>query len=148
MSVDLGDTNIDPADPKYGPMLTNLQGNILKAHGRKESDHLFLRFTGDRTAVRAWTRAFARDEVTSAKEQLDEAQAFRTSGARGSIFAAIGLSASGYAALGIDTGAFGPAGASFRNGMKRHAFALVSRNRDPNPGEWEPPFQGPIDAVV
>jgi len=31
MSVDLGDTNIDPADPKYRPMLDNLQGNILKA---------------------------------------------------------------------------------------------------------------------
>jgi len=148
MSVDLADTNIDPADPKYRPMLENLQGNILKAHGRKESDHLFLRFTGDRTAVRAWIRGFARDEVTSAKEQLDEAQAFRTTGARGSIFGAIGLSATGYAALGIDTGAFGPAGASFRNGMKHHAFALISRNRDPDPWRWESPFQGQVDAVV
>src|SRR2546422_345765 len=148
MSVDLGDTNIDPADPKYRPMLENLQGNILKGHGRKEADHLFLRFTGDRTAVKAWIHGIGRAEVTSAKEQLDEAQAFRTTGARGSIFGAIGLSASGYAALGIDAGAFGPAGESFRTGMKHHAFAIIARNRDPDPWRWEPPFQGQIHAVV
>jgi len=148
MSVDLGDTNIDPADPKYGPMLANLQGNILKAHGRKESDHLFLRFSGDRSAVKAWIRGFARDEITSAKEQLDDARGFRATGTKGPTFASFGLSALGYEAIGIDTGAFGPTGQSFRNGMKHHAFAILSRNRDPLPAEWEPPFQGRVDAVI
>ena len=75
MAVDLGDTDIDPANPKYRGLLENLQGNILKPHGRKESDHLFLRFTGDPAAVRAWIRGFARDEVTSAREQIDSATA-------------------------------------------------------------------------
>src|SRR3989441_5498476 len=148
MSVDLADTNIDPADPKYRPMLENLQGNILKAHGRKESDHLYLRFSGDRTAVKAWIREFARDEITSAKEQLDDARGFRATGTKGPTFASCGLSTLGYEAIGIDTGAFGPTGQSFRNGMKHHAFAILSRNRDPLPAEWEPPFQGRVDAVI
>src|SRR5437773_7162029 len=129
-------------------MLENLQGNLLKPHGRKESDHLFLRFTGDRTAVRSWVRGFARDEVTSAREQLDAATAFRGRGAPGGMFANLYLSATGYTTLGLDTAAFGPAGASFRNGMKHREFSLLSRNRDPLPSDWEEPFRGRIDALV
>jgi len=45
MAVDLRDTNIDPARPEYRKMLENLQSNILKPHGRKESDHVVVRFT-------------------------------------------------------------------------------------------------------
>ena len=148
MAVDLGDTDIDPANPKYRGLLENLQGNILKPHGRKESDHLFLRFTGDPAAVRAWIRGFARDEVTSAREQIDSATAFRGRGAPGGMFANLYLSATGYSAFGIDTGAFGPAGASFRNGMKHREFSLLARNRDPQPSGWEDPYRGRIDALV
>src|SRR2546426_12708725 len=83
VAVDLNDTNIDPADPKYRRMLDNLQGNVLKPHGRKESDHLVLRFTGDPAAGRAWIRGFARDEGTSARTQIEAATAFRGRGAAG-----------------------------------------------------------------
>jgi len=148
VAVDLGDTDIDSSDPKYRGMLENLQGNVLKPHGRKESDHLFLRFTGERAAVRAWVRGFARDQLTSAKEQLDAVEAFRASGTPGGMFATMGLSATGYAALGIDTARFGAGGESFRNGMKRRAFSLLARNRDPPSSAWEGPYQGRIDALV
>src|SRR3989442_1582262 len=93
-------------------MLDNLQGNVLKPHGRKESDHLVLRFTGDPAAVRAWIRGFARDEVTSARTQIEAATAFRGRGAPGGMFVNLYVSATGYASIGIDTGAVGPAGAS------------------------------------
>jgi len=148
VAVDLNDTNIDPADPKYRRMLDNLQGNVLKPHGRKESDHLVLRFTGDPAAVRAWIRGFARDEVTSARTQIEAATAFRGRGAPGGMFVNLYVSATGYASIGIDTGAFGPAGASFRNGMKHREFSLLARNRDPVPSDWEEPYQGRIDALV
>jgi len=147
VAVDLGETDIDPSDPKYRPMLENLQGNILKPHGRGEADHLFLRFTGGRDAVRAWIRRFA-DGVTSAREQLDAARAFRANGTSGGVFASIYLSSTGYRALGLDTAVFGASGQSFRNGMKRRSFSLLSRNRDPRSSEWEGPFQGAVDALL
>ena len=148
MAVDLGETGIAPSLPKYQRMLANLQGNILKPHGRKESDHLFLRFNGPAADVRRWIRGFARDEVTSAKEQLDEARVFRERGTSGGLTVGFHLSARGYAALGLDANAFGPAGQSFRNGMKRRAFALIARNRDPPSSAWEGPYQGEVHALV
>jgi len=145
--VDLGETDIDPADPKYRQMLENLQGNILKPHGRGEEDHVFLRFTGGGDAVRAWIRRFA-DEVTSTREQLDATRAFRATGTSGGMFAGVYLSSNGYRALGLDTAVFGASGQSFRNGMKRRSFSLLARNRDPPSSGWEGPFQGTVDALV
>lgn len=31
----------------YRPLLENLQGNVLKPHGRNAERHVFLKFTGD-----------------------------------------------------------------------------------------------------
>ena len=141
MAVDLRETNIDPERPEYRKMLENLQANILKPHGRKESDHLFVRFTAEPEAICAWIREFARREVTSARKQLDETINYHDHGTRGGLVANFALSATGYRALGLLPEDFGGAGQSFRNGMKLRAFSLLSRNRDPPSGEWEAPFQ-------
>src|SRR5213083_1549230 len=109
MAVDLRDTNIDPARPEYRKMLENLQSNILKPHGRKESNHLVLRFAAGPETIRGWIREFARREVTSAQKQLEETGTYHDHGTRG---------------------------------------ALVARNRDPLPAEWEAPYQGDIHALV
>lgn len=148
MAVDLRETNIDPTRPEYRRMLDNLQGNILKPHGRQESDHLFLRFTAGPPAVCGWIRGFARHEVTSAWKQFEETNGFHDHGTRGGLVAGLFLSAAGYQTLGLVPQDFGRSGQSFRNGMKRRAFALISRNRDPMPAEWETPYQGQIHALV
>ncbi len=148
MAVDLRETNIDPERPEYRKMLENLQANILKPHGRKESDHLLVRFTAEPEAICAWIREFARREVTSARKQLDETSNYHDHGTRGGLVANFALSATGYRALGLLPEDFGGAGQSFRNGMKLRAFSLLSRNRDPPSGEWEAPFQGDIHALV
>ena len=148
MAVELGDTDIDPADPKYRRMLENLQANVLKPHGRKESDHLVLRFTGEADAVRLWIRGFARETVTSAWKQLEETEAHRQRGTPGGLVGGLALSAAGYEALGLVGEAFGPAGRVFRDGMKRRAFALLARNRDPPSAEWEEPFRGDVHALI
>ena len=148
MTINLGETNIDPTRPEYGRMLENLQSNILKPHGRKESDHLFLRFTAGPEAVRTWIREFARREVTSARKQLDETDTYRQRGAPGGIVASVSLSAKGYEALGLVAGTFGDAGRTFREGMKNRAFSLLARNRDPPPSEWEEPYRGDVHVVV
>ena len=148
MAVDLRDTNIDPARSEYRKMLENLQANILKPHGRKESDHLVVRFAAGPETVRGWIREFARREVTSAQKQIDETGTYHDHGTRGGLVASFALTAKGYAALGLLPEDFGGSGQAFRNGMKRRAFSLLARNRDPPPGEWEAPYQGDIHALV
>src|SRR5437667_11478093 len=98
MAVDLRDTHIDPARSEYRKMLENLQSNILKPHGRKESDHLLVRFAAGPETVRAWIREFARREVTSARKQLDETGNYHDHGTRGAL-AGFALSAAAYGAL-------------------------------------------------
>src|SRR5437667_11470753 len=148
MAVDLRDTNIDPARPEYRKMLENLQSNILKPHGRKESDHVVVRFTSPPEGICAWIREFARREVTSARKQLDETGTYHDHGTRGGLVASFALSAKGYTALGLLPEDFDGSGQSFRNGMKLRAFSLIARNRDPPPNEWEAPYQGDIHALV
>src|SRR6266704_2366695 len=107
MAVDLRDTNIAPARPEYRKMLVNLQSNILKPHGRKESDHVVVRFTAPPDAICAWIREFARREVTSARKQLDETGTYHDHGTRGGLVASFALSAKGYGALGLLAEDFG-----------------------------------------
>ena len=148
MAVDLRDTNIDPARPEYRKMLENLQSNILKPHGRKESNHLVLRFAAGPETIRGWIREFARREVTSAQKQLEETGTYHDHGTRGGLVASLALSVAGYRALGLLPEDFGDPGRAFRGGMKRRSFSLLARNRDPPPGEWEAAYQGDIHALV
>src|SRR5437867_11472257 len=148
MAVDLRNTNIDPSKPEYRKMLENLQSNILKPHGRKESDHLVVRFAAGPETVRAWIRDFGRREVISARKQLDETGNYHDHGTRGGLVASFALSAKGYGALGLLPADFGGSGQSFREGMKRRAFSVLARNRDPPSNEWEAPYQGDIHALV
>ena len=148
MAVDLSQTDIDPSRPEFRRMLENLQANILKPHGRKESNLLVLRFTGEQKDVRAWIRGFAREEVTSMRQQLDETRAFKEDGTPGRVVTSVALSACGYEALGLDTGLFGAAGDSFRNGMKARSFSILAPNRDPVPSEWEKPYRRDVHALV
>src|SRR5437899_12800337 len=121
MAVDLRDTNIDPARPEYRKMLENLQSNILKPHGRKESNHLVLRFAAGPETIRGWIREFARREVTSAQKQLEETGTYHDHGTRGGRAASRAPSAGGYRALGLLPAAFGASGHASRGGLKRRA---------------------------
>src|SRR2546428_2427394 len=148
MAVDLSQTDIDPSRPEFHKMLENLQANILKPHGRKESNLLVLRFTGEAKDARRWIRDFAREDVTSMRQQLDDTRAFKERGLPGRLVASLALSARGYEILGLDTGLFGAAGASFRDGMKRRPFSILAPNRDPEPARWEEPSRGDVHALL
>ncbi len=77
MPVKLTKTNINPNNRNYHPLLEDLQGNILKSHGRDHSVHLFLRFVAGSDDARGWIREFAKKHVTSAKQQYDEAKRYK-----------------------------------------------------------------------
>ena len=98
--------------------------------------------------MRSWIRRFAAEEIASAWKQLDETDAYRRDGARGGLVASFALSANGYEALGLATRDFGAPGEAFRNGMKERAFAVIARNRDPRPSEWEEPYRGEMHALI
>jgi len=155
MAVNLDSTKIDPHDPQFATMLQNLQGNILKGHGRDHTAHLFLEFTGSMAALRANFGALAARVVISALQQRDQIDTFKASGTPGGPFGNVFLTATGYKKLGftqaqIDAafpeteGTFGEQ-TSFKAGMQAHGDEL----NDPDPSTWEPGFtSGTIDAMI
>lgn len=149
MAIDLNATGIDLNDPQYQQMLVQLQGNILKAHGRDLSTHLILRFTGQPQAVKEWIQNFARTRVTNAKKQLEEAARFRATRQPGDLFGSLALSATGYKYLKFDTDQFEEENDTFRLGMKeRRRVNIFFPNKDPRVPQWEAPYQGEIHALV
>lgn len=164
MTVDLKDGPIDPEADKYQAMLCNLQGNILKPHGRKHAVHIFLKFTAGEDAVRKWMRDFAVSYVTSAKKQriqakqLSEPSDPKEPGTKETLFSNLFLSATGYGALGYKEEWIQKAFAvdeeaekqhlpilDFRKGMAEYANLLG----DPSPEDWEWAYRDrKIDAMI
>ena len=139
---------IDPKDPALSTMLSNLQANILKPHGRDFARHLFFCFHAPPDRVRTWIKEQIVPRVTTALRQ------FETSGqpgADGGVVCGFFLSARGYDYLGLDTSGF--ESESFRKGMKDQDSGVFSKlfdldNEDPPVDSWEPAFQHPIHALI
>lgn len=147
MSLNLQMTALCSDDPQNDSAaiqaaLEDTQGNILKSHGRDNSIHLFLRFTGPPAGVLKWLNLMAARHVTSAWQQRLDAEAHRENGADGGVFVNLCLSASGYRALGLNSAM--PDDASFLGGAK----GAVTGLNDPPVTQWEVGFQGDIDALV
>ena len=151
---------IDPTgDPDIDTLLRDIQGNILKSHGRDRGTHLFIRF-GDPVAGRRWLALMAA-RVTSAHRQwkdtakraegMAEAEQLATDQeimyaksavrARSSAFVNLLLSASGYDVLGLER----PGDDHY---FERGAKNTVDDFRDPPWSQWQSCFQQRIDAVV
>ena len=139
------------ADPDSQKVLENLQGNILKGHGRDQTMNIFFKLGKDERKSRRALRELGNFHVTSAYQQLLDTEAFkaaRRSGAApcadaGQTFCALFLSATGYKSLHLnftppaDNNAFLP-------GMKAGKADLG----DPPSAQWEPEFQKVIDGMV
>lgn len=131
-----------PQDAATLAMLNDLQGNILKGHGRPFTAHLFLAFE---PYAQDRARTFLKQagaRVTTALDQLTGTQVFKSTGKDAGPFTALFLSADGYRAAGLEDAL--PEGAAFRAGMKARQAALA----DPLPAQWEPWFAGPLHAMV
>jgi Dyp-type peroxidase family len=155
MPIDLNAKRIDPHDAQFETMLRNLQGNILKGHGRVHSVSVFLGLHAD-ASVAARFGAFAAALVTSALKQRDETDQFNTHRVPGGLFGNVYLSANGYRKLGftedqltaafVETpNPFGAGQSNFREGMQAHGDEL----NDPPPPSWEPGYRdGKIDVMI
>ncbi len=139
MAIDINTTGIDLDDPSLAAFLGDLQGNILRGHGRDHSVHIFLKFQDDSNAVRTWIRGFAEASIVSAKQQRENT---KTLGAKSEApFAGFHLSANGYRSLGISRT---PSDRPFEEGMKERAGGL----KDPPVAKWEETYRGDIDALI
>jgi serine protease AprX len=142
---------LDLNNPDAQKFLEDLQGNILKSHGRRYAAHLILRFNSENVAVvRTWIADFAKNNVTSAQKQreaTDEWKKRRQSGdtTEGELFAMFLLSAAGYRALEFKDSDIpvDPAG-SFLRGMKRPRKWL----NDPTPSLWDKPYNDEIHSII
>lgn len=146
--VDLNNSDvIDPSDPgEYGSLLENLQGNILKSHGRDNSAHLFIKFTGSQSSVKQWIQNFTNQYVTSASLQAEEALEYRKTKQSGSIFANFFLSAKGYEYLETPDHRL-PSNPSFRLGMKNEEIRKLLS--DPSvDSTWDEPLREEIHALI
>jgi Dyp-type peroxidase family len=121
----------------YGAALSNLQGNILKSHGRKAAVHVFLTFhKGAGEQAKSFLSGLA-PKLTSAAEQ--RAQKRRHQQGSSELFTALYLSARGYGHLGYPQGGFSKV---FWKGMR------AAKLGDPSPEQWEPPYRRELHAMV
>ncbi|MCF0051628.1 Dyp-type peroxidase [Dyadobacter sp. LJ53] len=122
-------------------LLSDLQGNILKFHGRTHAFHIFLQF--DRELAEAARDWISRFNVTSSATQLGDAHIRKSNPTHdGGAFFNFSLAASGYEELGIPE-ALIPSERAFRDGLQNR----VSETAD-DLEKWEPDFRQRIDALI
>lgn len=147
MAIDLSKSarNVSVGDPAYRPMFENLQGNILKPHGRNCAWQVFIQFTGSAAAIKSWIKADIAPNLFTAAKQFAQPK-----GTDGGLVTLFFLSASGYVHLGLDPKKL--ASTPFRRGMKDRSDGLSdifgTNNKDPKPATWEPEFQQDIHAMI
>jgi Dyp-type peroxidase family len=143
--TNLNQTAIDPRDLSFNDLFSNLQGNILKGHGRNHTNHIFLKFHTSETATKKakkWIREFADTQITSCETQLRETELFKRNKISGDTFFNFYLTAEGYDILGYDCSKFEDN--SFKAGMKASKFKL----NDPDKSKWESGHRDTVHAMI
>jgi Dyp-type peroxidase family len=125
-------------------LLDDLQGNILKGHGRRSTLNMFIRFGADQAKARAFVRAVGALTV-SAHQQLKDVETFKATGKSAPTFVTVLLSKAGYDVLGST--AKMPSvndGGAFAAGMAARGAALA----DPPVASWNSGYQGALHALI
>ena len=125
--------------------LNDMQGNILKGHGRQFTFNIFLSFkAGKKNDVRNWLASYSTAFVTTARKQLDDTQRFHDERIPGGVFSALFLSAAGYAFLGVEA-AKTPTDARFAKSMRDPVVNTALH--DPSPSTWHQGLNGAAGTI-
>jgi Dyp-type peroxidase family len=125
-------------------MLDDLQGNILKGHGRNFTYNLFLQFDPtQQAAAKNFVRTIG-SMVIPASKQLNDADQHKKSKKDGGLFAAFFLTSKGYDALGVLAAKPQQNNAPFLAGMAGRGPSLL----DPNVDLWNDHFKADIHAMI
>lgn len=141
------DRPLDADHPDAEAFLEGVQGNIIKAHGRSHTAHVFATFPDNPLALRPWIARLATNRVTTAALQRAKSHSWRQDGGPGEPFQMILLSHAGYLALDIDPTQT-PNDPFFRAGLKRHNDVGTDQFNDPAPALWEQAFQADLHAMI
>jgi deferrochelatase/peroxidase EfeB len=138
---------------KLKPDLDNMQGNILRSHGRDRSVHIFLRFTRAKNKeAKKWIADIANGRIpfaqtqiriTSAQKQYEDTERYNNSNGKlsGDLFCCFFLSDHGYDVLEIPKH---PPDPVFQQGMEARQQTL----NDPPKEEWDREYQDKLDAML
>ena len=129
---------------EYEALLDEIQGNILKSHGRNHAVHLLLKFTCDGESAKEWIGNFTHKYVTSALAQAEQAKQHRHNEGEGKLFGNFFLTRAGYMYLGYEYEEL-PNENPFRQGMKD---ANIQNELGDDVEQWEDGFQQEIHALV
>ena len=121
-------------------MLHDLQGNILKSHGREHTANLFLAFDPNQAEAAQKFVASVGYEVTSALRQFSTTELYKAKKIDAGPFVTLLLTARGYQALGKQSAM--PEGAAFREGMAQRPL------EDPPRDQWDEHFRGEVHALL
>jgi Dyp-type peroxidase family len=128
---------INQNKPQFDAMLSCVQGNILKGHGRDHTANVFLQFHPSRLdQARAWLREYADQSVTSAKRQLAETERFKRHKVPGGLFAGLYVTWAGYEYFQVAQ--------ANRPALPDSAFALGMKQAqlmDPVVATWDSAFR-------
>ncbi len=147
MPLTLNETDVK-MNATFNPMLKDLQGNVLKHHGRTHAFHLFFVIKPSKKAeARKWLKKFATQKITSSFKQLDDSDKFNAAKEAGKefdggVFYNVSLSKRGYVKLGV-AAAIIPDDVPFRKGMRASKAKLSD-----TPAKWEAGFKKSIDGMV
>jgi deferrochelatase/peroxidase EfeB len=153
---------VDAEDPRYAKIFSDLQGGIVKNHGRQYSLYIFIQFDRNKpNDVKQWIRDEIAGTVTSTLAQIEATKVYRealkTSDSPpedGESCQNFFLSAHGYQALGLSSVVLDDT--HFVRGMKEQWEDSYRLDTPPPPGEdyWYcPPDRwdmgnDPIDALI
>ena len=124
-------------------VLRDLQGNILKGHGRGHTVNMFLKFDENQPEL---AREFVRNvaqKVTSSLRQFEDTEKFKITGESGAPFVAFFLTHKGYQALCVEDSKI-PDNKAFVDGLEKRGESLL----DPPVDAWDEHFQAEIHAMI
>jgi Dyp-type peroxidase family len=143
---------INVKDYDYNSLLSTIQGNILKGHGRNHTTHIFIQFKKEtKTEAIKWIVKLASQVVTSAQKQFRERELYKSNRVSGSLFATFCLSAEGYKILDLKmpprNGEVGlQADEAFARGMKQSNTRTTLS--DPPVNKWQEEYQRDLHAML
>lgn len=96
----LKETEIEISDPQLAVIYKNMQGNILKGHGRDHATMLFVSFIKNKlTDVKIMLKDFTENNVTSFYKQLWERERYKRNKVPGNTFGSVFITSKGYSLL-------------------------------------------------
>jgi Dyp-type peroxidase family len=135
--------NID--NTNWKSILKNMQGNIVKHHGREHAYHIFLQFDASKkTAIKTWLKDL-KDNITDGLTQLTDTERYKSlvkkkelteqeevelKSLKNKWLQFFFISSEGYKALGIDSSVLNDQ--AFQNGMQSRKDLL----QDPEVKDW------------